>query len=276
MSAELLELARAAARAAGELLLERFGDPASGVAAKSSRTDLVSDADRDAEALVLGMIPAERPGDAMLAEEGGGGAGRTGISWLVDPLDGTINYLWGVPQWSVSIAARDERGGLVGVVHDPCRGETFTAVRGAGARLGAAPIAVRRGAAARRGAGRHRLQLPGRRAGAPGRPAAAGAARGARRAALRLRRARPGVGRRGPARRVLRDRAQPLGPGRRRADRERGRGRGPRAAGRGPGRRRARPDRRRCTRSWTTAVRERRPWRAAVGGGRAPHRWRSR
>ena len=78
MSAELLALARAAAHAAGALLLERFGDPASGVAAKSSRTDLVSDADRDAEALVLGMIAAERPGDAVLAEEGGGGAGRTG------------------------------------------------------------------------------------------------------------------------------------------------------------------------------------------------------
>lgn len=146
MSAELLELARAAAHAAGALLLERFGDPASGIAAKSSRTDLVSDSDRDAEALVLGMIAAERPGDAVLAEEGGGGSGRTGITWLVDPLDGTINYLWGVPQWSVSIAARDGEGGLVGVVHDPCRGETFTAARGGGARLGEVTIAVRRGA----------------------------------------------------------------------------------------------------------------------------------
>ncbi len=146
MSAALLDLARNAAHAAGALLLERFGDPASGVVAKSSRTDLVSDSDRDAEALVLGMIAAERPGDAVLAEEGGGGSGRTGITWLVDPLDGTINYLWGVPQWSVSIAARDGEGGLVGVVHDPCRGETFAAARGAGARLGEVPIAVRRGA----------------------------------------------------------------------------------------------------------------------------------
>ena len=146
MSAELLDLARAAAHAAGALLLERFGDPASGIVAKSSRTDLVSDSDRDAEALVVGMIASARPDDAILAEEGGGGAGRSGVTWLVDPLDGTINYLWGVPQWSVSIAAQDGAGGLVGVVHDPCRGETFAAVRGAGARLGEAPIAVRRGA----------------------------------------------------------------------------------------------------------------------------------
>ena len=146
MSAELLEIALAAARAAGSLLLERFGGPASGLASKSSRTDLVSDSDRDAEAMVVGMISTARPDDAILAEEGGGGSGGSGITWLVDPLDGTINYLWGIPQWSVSIAARDDGGVLVGVVHDPCRGETFRAARGAGARLGDVPIAVRTGA----------------------------------------------------------------------------------------------------------------------------------
>lgn len=146
MSAALLDLARDAAHAAGALLLERFGDPASGVAAKSSRTDLVSDSDRDAEALALGIIAAARPDDAIVAEEGGGGGGASGVTWLVDPLDGTINYLWGVPQWCVSVAAQDGAGGLVGVVHDPCRGETFTAVRGEGARLDGAPVAVRRGA----------------------------------------------------------------------------------------------------------------------------------
>ncbi len=128
------------------MLLDRFGDPASGILAKSSRTDLVSDSDRDAEALALGIITGARPDDAIVAEEGGGGSGRSGVTWLVDPLDGTINYLWGVPQWSVSIAAEDAEGGLVGVVLDPCRDETFTAVRGAGARLGAATLRVREGA----------------------------------------------------------------------------------------------------------------------------------
>ena len=135
VSAEILALAIGAARSAGELLLDRVGAPASGLAAKSSRTDLVSDADRDAEALLVGMIRAARPGDAIVAEEGGGGSGSSGVTWAVDPLDGTINYLWGIPQWSVSVAARDAGGGLVGVVHDPSRGETFTARRGHGAFL---------------------------------------------------------------------------------------------------------------------------------------------
>ena len=146
MSAEILALALGAARGAGELLLDRVGMPASGLTAKSSRTDLVSDADRDAEALLVGMIRAARPDDAIVAEEGGGGSGSSGVTWLVDPLDGTINYLWGVPQWSVSVAARDAEGGLVGVVHDPSRGETFTARRGHGAFLGEARLRMGPGA----------------------------------------------------------------------------------------------------------------------------------
>jgi len=142
VSAELLSLALAAARAAGDLLLERVGGPVSGLTSKSSRTDLVSDADRDAEALVLGMIRAARPDDTIVAEEGGAASGGSGITWLVDPLDGTINYLWGIPQWSVSVAARDRDGAIVGVVHDAPRGETFTARRGHGAWLGGARLAV--------------------------------------------------------------------------------------------------------------------------------------
>jgi myo-inositol-1(or 4)-monophosphatase len=140
----LLELAVRTARAAGELLLERFHAPASGLVAKTSRTDLVSDADRDAERLIVAAIRAERPDDAIVAEEGGGGAGagRQSLRWLVDPLDGTINYLWGIPHWAVSLAVLDAGGGLVGVVHDPGRGETFTAVRGRGARLGDRSLAL--------------------------------------------------------------------------------------------------------------------------------------
>ncbi len=136
MSDDLLALAESVAREAGALLLERFGGPATGISSKSSRTDLVSDADRAAEALIVERIRRARPGDAILAEEGGGGEGASGLRWLVDPLDGTINYLWGIPQWSVSVAAADADGPVVGVVHDPPRGETFTARRGEGARLG--------------------------------------------------------------------------------------------------------------------------------------------
>jgi myo-inositol-1(or 4)-monophosphatase len=146
VSAAILALALEAAHAAGALLLERVGRPVSGLTAKTSRTDLVSDVDRDAEGLLVGMIRAARPGDAIVAEEGGGSSGDSGVSWLVDPLDGTINYLWGIPQWSVSVAARDAAGALVGVVHDPSRAETFSARRGHGAWLGDRRLAIGPGA----------------------------------------------------------------------------------------------------------------------------------
>ena len=138
VSAGLLALAESVAREAGALLLERFGGPATGISSKSSRTDLVSDADRAAEALIVERIRARA---ARRRHPGRGGRrrrGRVGVRWLVDPLDGTINYLWGIPQWSVSVAAADADGPVVGVVHDPPRGETFTARRGEGARLATA------------------------------------------------------------------------------------------------------------------------------------------
>jgi myo-inositol-1(or 4)-monophosphatase len=140
-----VDLAVRAARAAGGLLLERFGTPATGLASKTSRTDLVSDADRDAERLITAMLRAERPDDALQGEEGASERGRSGVRWLVDPLDGTVNYLWGIPQWSVSVAASDEEGPSLGVVYDPSRGETFTAVRGQGARLDGRPLVLGRG-----------------------------------------------------------------------------------------------------------------------------------
>ncbi len=141
-STRLRELAVAAATAAGDQLLERFRGPATGIESKSSATDLVSDADRDAEALLRGRIIAERPDDALLGEEHGEHPGGSGLRWLVDPLDGTTNFLYGLPQWSVSVACEDEHGLLVGVVHHPCLGETFVAERGAGAALNGRPIHV--------------------------------------------------------------------------------------------------------------------------------------
>jgi myo-inositol-1(or 4)-monophosphatase len=140
MSADaLLELAVNATHAAGELLLGRFGGPQSGVDAKSSSTDMVSDADRDAERLLLDAITTARPDDGLIAEESGHRPGTTGVVWVIDPLDGTTNYLYGIPAWSVSVACRDADGGLVAVVHDPPLAETFTAVRGSGAHLNGAP-----------------------------------------------------------------------------------------------------------------------------------------
>ncbi len=136
-------MAERAARAAGDLLLERFGGPARGLERKSSRTDMVSDADRDAESAIQEILLGERPDDALIAEEGahseGGGGGRR---WVVDPLDGTTNFLYGFPAWAVSVALEDADGGAVGVVHDPVRDEIFTAARGEGARLNGEPIRV--------------------------------------------------------------------------------------------------------------------------------------
>jgi myo-inositol-1(or 4)-monophosphatase len=138
---ELLELAERAARAAGELLLERFGH-VRGVATKSSPTDLVSDADRDSEALVLDLIQSARPDDGILSEEGGRESSRSGLRWIIDPLDGTTNYLFGLPVWAVAIAVADPDGLLLGVVFDPSRSELFAALRGAGATLNGGPISV--------------------------------------------------------------------------------------------------------------------------------------
>jgi myo-inositol-1(or 4)-monophosphatase len=120
---------------AGGLLLERYGGPATGVESKSSATDLVSEADRASEAAIRDLLARERPGDGLLGEEGSERVGASGRRWVVDPLDGTINYLYGFPAWCVSVALEDGEGGLVGVIHDPLRQETFLAERGAGATL---------------------------------------------------------------------------------------------------------------------------------------------
>jgi myo-inositol-1(or 4)-monophosphatase len=120
---------------AGGLLLERYGGPAQGVESKSSATDLVSEADRASEAAVRDLLARERPQDGLLAEEGSERDGSSGRRWVIDPLDGTINYLYGFPAWCVSVALEDADGGLVGVIHDPLRDETFRAERGAGCTL---------------------------------------------------------------------------------------------------------------------------------------------
>ena len=135
-SDELIDLAVDAALAAGALLLARFRAPAKRVGSKSSATDMVSDADRASEGLIRERLGSARPGDGIIGEEHGSEPGTSGLRWIVDPLDGTTNFLFGVPQWCVSIACEDDAGGLVGVVHDPLRKETFTAARGGGAFVG--------------------------------------------------------------------------------------------------------------------------------------------
>lgn len=141
-TSELLDLAIELAHQAGALLRQQLGT-ARLAGTKSSSTDAVTEADRASEALILEGLRQARPGDAVLAEEGGDVEGHTGLLWVVDPLDGTVNYLYGHPSgWSVSIAVEDEAGPLVGVVFDPPRNETFTAARGEGAARDGQPIAV--------------------------------------------------------------------------------------------------------------------------------------
>ena len=134
---ELLEVAVEAARAAGAVLRERVADgQVQGVRTKSSPTDMVSDADVAAERAVRAVLGERRPGDAVLGEEGGQSAGEGALRWIVDPLDGTTNFLYGNPQWAVSVAVHDGAGAVAGAVLDPLRDELFTAARGGSATLG--------------------------------------------------------------------------------------------------------------------------------------------
>ena len=132
--ADLLGLAQEAARRAGELL--RDGRPADLAVAhtKSSPIDVVTEMDIAAEKLITDLISGRRPDDGFLGEEGASVAGTSGVRWVIDPLDGTVNYLYGLPTWAVSIAAEQDGETVVGVVAAPMRGETYHAVRGGGAR----------------------------------------------------------------------------------------------------------------------------------------------
>lgn len=137
----LLALAVDIAQEAGALLRSYAGRSDLDVESKSSATDPVSAADRASEQLISRRIASARPDDGMVGEEQAGDrTGTTGVRWVVDPLDGTVNYLYGLPQWSVSIGVEDDGGGLAGVVYDPSRDETFAALRGAGATLDGSPL----------------------------------------------------------------------------------------------------------------------------------------
>ena len=105
---------------------------------------MVSDADRDAEAAIEEILLGEHPDDGLLAEEGAASAGGSGRRWVVDPLDGTTNFLYGIPAWAVSVALEDEEGAAAGVVHDAVRDELFAAARGLGATLNGERIEVRK------------------------------------------------------------------------------------------------------------------------------------
>jgi myo-inositol-1(or 4)-monophosphatase len=135
LAAELLDVALEAARSAGALLRDGRPDDLGVAATKSSAVDVVTEMDIAAEKLITELIDARRPDDGLLGEEGASRPGSSGVRWVIDPLDGTVNYLYGLPSWCVSIAAELDGETLVGVVEVPSRGETVHAVRGGGAFL---------------------------------------------------------------------------------------------------------------------------------------------
>lgn len=140
-TAVLLDLATRGARAAGAELMARYGH-IEGLDTKTSVNDPVSDADRAAESILVELITQERPDDGLLGEEGAARESTSGLRWVIDPLDGTVNYLYQLDNFSVSVAVEDADGALVGVVHNPTNGHTYRAVRGAGAAVDGRPLHV--------------------------------------------------------------------------------------------------------------------------------------
>jgi myo-inositol-1(or 4)-monophosphatase len=127
----LLEIAVEAATAAGALLAERAQHGAERqVSSKSTPTDLVSEADLASEQAIRELLASRRPADGFVGEEGDHVEGTSGLHWVVDPLDGTVNFVFGIPQWCVSVAVRDAQGTVAGAIYDPNRDELFTAARG--------------------------------------------------------------------------------------------------------------------------------------------------
>lgn len=143
----LADLAERAARAGGDLIRDKRPEDLGVAVTKSSPTDVVTVMDQACEDLLRDLLLGERPDDGMLGEEGGGIVGASGLTWVVDPIDGTVNYLYDIPQYAVSVAVvsgdpNDDAGHevLAGCVHNPASGETWTATLGGGARLNGRPI----------------------------------------------------------------------------------------------------------------------------------------
>lgn len=137
----LLDLARTLALE-GAALLTDFRGPALDAGTKSSPVDLVTEADRAVERHLVKRLRAVRPRDSVLGEEGAANEGTSGVRWLIDPIDGTTNFVYGIPGYAISIGAEIEGERAAGVVHDVVLGETFAAARGRGATLNDRPIEV--------------------------------------------------------------------------------------------------------------------------------------
>jgi myo-inositol-1(or 4)-monophosphatase len=137
-----LALAEKLADDAAELSMRRLHEPRADVRTKSTGTDMVTEVDEECERLIVAGIRAARPDDGILSEEGASAEAASGVRWVIDPIDGTTNYLYAHPGYGISIAV--EVGGevAVGVVSDPVHGERFAATRGGGATRNGESISV--------------------------------------------------------------------------------------------------------------------------------------
>ena len=128
---------------AGDLAYRYFGERATlRVEVKRNLQDMVSEADREVETLIRSELARVFPDDAQLGEEHGLTGGSSGLTWVIDPIDGTAPFLAGLPGWCISIGACDDLGPAIGVISAPVLGETYVAARGLGARLNGAPVRV--------------------------------------------------------------------------------------------------------------------------------------
>ncbi|MCX3060591.1 inositol monophosphatase [Streptomyces sp. GXMU-J5] len=139
----MLDVALEAAARAGAFLRDGRPDDLGVAATKTSAVDVVTEMDIASEKLITDYLAERRPDDGVLGEEGAATEGSSGVQWVIDPIDGTVNYLYGRPEWSVSIAARKDGETVVGVVAAPMRGETYRAVLGEGAFVNDRPARAR-------------------------------------------------------------------------------------------------------------------------------------
>jgi myo-inositol-1(or 4)-monophosphatase len=139
----LRDLARDVARVAGELIVRLRTEGVEVAGTKSSPIDIVTEADRACERLIHQRLLGDRPDDGIVGEEGSQVAGTSGVVWIVDPIDGTVNYLYGLPHYAVSIAAELDGEMVAGVVLAPALGLEYVATPGAGATCNGRPISVR-------------------------------------------------------------------------------------------------------------------------------------
>ncbi|HEY5221821.1 MAG TPA: inositol monophosphatase family protein [Microbacteriaceae bacterium] len=149
--AELLDLARETALTAGALILKRRQEGVEVAASKTAPEDIVTFADRESEELIRSLLAKARPNDGFFGEESAATGGSSGLTWVVDPIDGTVNYLYGIPAYAVSIAVVEGEpdpttwSALAGAVFNPAADELYTASAGAGAYLGSRRLTVSTG-----------------------------------------------------------------------------------------------------------------------------------